>query len=60
MTQLTPGQKAETDHSKTQILLQLARWMAHTGQGASTEITGRFPLQNKLFVYKPYAIPYLN
>ena len=39
-TQTSPGQRAEMDHSKTQILLQLARWMADTGQGAASDITG--------------------
>ena len=40
MTQLSPGQRAEFTHSKTQVLLQLARWVAHTGQGAASDITG--------------------
>lgn len=40
MTQLSPDKKTETNHSKTEILLQLAQWKAIKGQGDQNEITG--------------------
>ena len=40
-TPMSSQEKAELAHSLTQMLLQLARWMAHTGQGAKADVTGR-------------------
>ena len=37
---MSSQEKAELAHSRTQMLLQLARWMAHTGQGAKADVTG--------------------
>ena len=34
-------QKQELKSNGTQILLQLARWKATTGQGAKSDVTGR-------------------
>lgn len=39
-TQLNSQEKLELNHSKMQMMLQLARWMAHTGQGTKADITG--------------------
>lgn len=41
---LSSQEKAELAHSRTQMLLQLARWMAHTGQGAKADVTGRLQI----------------
>jgi len=38
VTSLNPDQKLELRHSKTQVSLQLARWMGHTGQGTKLDV----------------------
>lgn len=35
-----PGSGAQHKHAEAKLALQLASWMAATGQGAKTDITG--------------------
>lgn len=37
------GTGAQKKHAEAKLVLQLASWMAITGQGAKTDITGEFP-----------------
>ena len=37
------GTGAQKKHAEAKLVLQLASWMAITGQGAKTDITGKFP-----------------
>ena len=40
VTSLNQDQKGELRHSKTQMSLQLACWMGHTGQGTKVDVLG--------------------
>lgn len=58
LTPLSSQEKAELNHSKTEMLLQLARWMAETGQGGKADVTGRPPM--RLSVYPHMSHQLLN
>lgn len=50
-SQLSQGSK----RSESEMLLQLACWMAETGQGARAEVSGARPPFQALFVHEAWA-----